>query len=97
MLPSFKQRGEKGCAFENERRLAQRERVPFHRGGRTSALNVANVFLEYVGVNREIDRKMGSLKSEIYRKMRLTPFHLGQSPVATLATRALRLSFFPPR
>ena len=67
----------------------------FSRGGRTRALNVANFILEYVGVNREIDREMGSLKKRPIR--RLTPFHLGQSPVATLATRALRLSFFPLR
>ena len=62
MLPSFKQRGEKGCAFENERRLARRERVPFQPGGSNMSIERGQLFLEYVGVNREIDREMGSLE-----------------------------------
>ena len=97
MLPSFKQRGEKGCAFENERRLARRERVPFQPGGSNMSMERGQLFLEYVGVNREIDREMGSLKKQPILMTEIDTLPLGQSPVATLATRALRLSFFPPR
>ena len=70
------------------------ERVPFQSGGSNKCIERGQLFLEYVGVNLEIDREMGSLKKP---GRRLTPFQLGQSPVATLATRAVRLSFFPPR
>ena len=71
----------------------ERERVPFQPGGSNKSIERGQLFLEYVGVNREIDQENGIFENAL---MRLTPFHLGQSPVATLATRALRLSFFPP-
>ena len=50
---------EEGCAFENERRLARQERVPFQSGGSNKSIERGQLFLEYVGVNREIDRENG--------------------------------------
>ena len=49
----------KAVAFENERRLAQRERVPFQSGGSNKSMERGKLFLEYVGVNREIDQENG--------------------------------------
>ena len=66
MLPSFKQRGEKGCAFENERRLARRERVPFQPGGSNKSIERGQLFLEYVGVKREIDQENGIFEKAAY-------------------------------
>ena len=41
----------------------RRERVPFQPGGSNKSIERGQLFLEYVGVNREIDQEMGSLKS----------------------------------
>ena len=59
----------KAVAFENERRLARQERVPFQPGGSNKCIERGQLFLEYVGVNREIDREMGSLKKRPMTEM----------------------------
>ena len=65
-------------AFENERRLALGE-SSFSVGGSNMSIERGQLFLEYVGVNREIDREMGSLKKR--------PMEIDTLPAGPIASR----------
>jgi hypothetical protein len=55
------------------------ERVPFQSGGSNKCIERGQLFLEYVGVNLEIDREMGSLKKR--------PMEIDTLPAGPIASR----------
>jgi len=57
----------------------RRERVPFQPGGSNKSIERGQLFLEYVGVNLEIDREMGSLKKR--------PMEIDTLPAGPIASR----------
>ena len=69
------------------------ERVPFQSGGSNKCIERGQLFLEYVGVNREIDREMGSLKKRPTEIDTLPP-----GPIASRHTGHARPTslVFPP-
>ena len=93
-LRSNREERNKGCRFRKRTSTRPAGEFLFGRGGRTTALNVANFLLEYVGVNREIDRKMGSLKKRPIPEIDTLP----PGPIASRHTGHARPTslVFPP-
>ena len=71
----------------------RRERVPFQPGGSNKSIERGQLFLEYVGVNREIDRENG-----IFEKLKKEIDTLPAGPIASRHTGHARPTslVFPP-